>query len=232
MNISIIIPIHNEAKLLGNTIENLLLFSDNTVKEIIVVDHFSTDDSAEIASNYEVKVLQSPKGGRGAQLHFGAQNSTGNVLYFVHADTLPPKDFIKCIHHKLSRGWKMGAFSYQFRSKKYLLKINSFFTQFKWFFTMGGDRSFYIDRNTYFKIGGYNPECKIMEDYDFLKRAKKMGFKYTISKNNCSVSSRKYDKNSWLKVQLSNLLIYNLWSWGIIKDSFKLKKAYRKLLRI
>lgn len=231
MEISVIIPTFNEADCIGQTVHHIRQYGGEGLQEILVIDGGSTDETPDLARRAGAKVIHSPVKGRGAQLHFGAEQSSGNILYFVHADTLPPKTFATEIKKALDAGRPMGNFQYDFDPPRFLLRINAFFTRFRWFFTQGGDRTFFIDRETYFAIGGYDPEHVIMEEYDFLRRARKMGYECIMLPRNCTVSSRKYDHNSWLRVQLANLVVYNLWSWGLVRQSQQLRSIYGKLLR-
>ena len=91
--ISIIIPTLNEADCLGSLLDFLNTNTDgNLVKEILVVDGGSIDDTKKIAKEKDALVLEAPKS-RAKQMNFGANHAKGNVLYFLHADTFPPKSF-------------------------------------------------------------------------------------------------------------------------------------------
>lgn len=235
MKISVIIPAFNEAKNISKTIRHIrkasrAAKSNFEIAEILVVDGGSSDETVPLAKEAGAKILQSPQKGRGAQLHFGAENAAGEIFYFVHADVLPPLTFIEDIEKAIGEGWLMGNFEYCFDSDRFLLRVNAFFTRFRWFFTQGGDRTFFILRNTYFELGGYDPNYVIMEEYDFLRRAKKTGYDFVVLPCKCTVSARKYENNSWLRVQLANLIAYNLWSWGLASPQ-KVRAIYSNLLR-
>lgn len=230
MQISVIIPVLNEARHIGKTVRYIRQHGGRSVAEVIVVDGGSTDGTAQLAREAGATVIASPRKGRGAQIDFGARQSRGEVLYFVHADTLPPTTFAAEMQAALSKGWLMGNFQYCFDSKSLLLRLNAFSTRFRWFFTQGGDRTFFIRRETYFSLGGYDPSYVVMEEYDFLRRAKKAGHDFVMLPCKCTVSARKYERNSWLRVQLANLVAYNLWSWGLAKPQ-ELKAVYGRMLR-
>ena len=150
-------------------------------------------------------------------------------MYFVHADTLPPPTFAIDLVEALSHGWQMGNFQYSFDSQRPLLRLNAFFTRFRWFFTQGGDRTFFILRRTYFELGGYDPSCVLMEEYDFLRRARKAGYNFIVLPGRCLVSARKYEQNSWLRVQIANLIAYNLWARGRM-EPHRLRALYYRIL--
>ena len=102
--ISIIIPVLNEekciAKIIGFLKENSY---PKNIKEIIVVDGGSLDATVEIASKLGVQTIQSSRG-RAKQLNLGAKLARGSVLYFLHVDTLPPKNFDESILNAVQSG--------------------------------------------------------------------------------------------------------------------------------
>src|SRR5260370_33526212 len=85
MSLSIIIPTLNEARLIEHTLQGLKERAGDV--EIGVVDGESTDETAALAGKY-VRVIRA-KRGRGGQLNAGVQPTGGDILLFLHADTLP-----------------------------------------------------------------------------------------------------------------------------------------------
>jgi rSAM/selenodomain-associated transferase 2 len=230
MKFSVIIPTLNEADNIGKTVRHIQQHGGERLLEIIVTDGGSTDATMEEAARAGARVFLAPIKGRGGQMDYGARQSNGGILYFVHADTLPPPTFAADIEAGIRAGWRMGNFRYDFNSPRRSLRFNAFFTKFRWFFTQGGDRTFFILRETYFALGGYDPRCVLMEEYDFLRRAKKAGHDFVVLPAKCLVSARKYEKNSWLRVQLANFVAYHLWAGGWVSPA-KLKWLYWKMLR-
>lgn len=159
----------------------------------------------------------------------GEINSTGDILYFIHADTIPPETFAIDIETALLNGWQMGNFQYRFDAPGILLGINAGFTRLPWLFLQGGDKTFFIWREIFFSLDGYDPGHVIMEEYDFLRRAKRAGYKLAVLPRKCLVSARKFERNSWFRVQFAYLLVYNLWAWGLVKPK-ALKAIYWKIL--
>ena len=98
MRVSIIVPTLNEESHIVGTIRTLQRLSSE--KEIIVVDGGSTDQTASLACAQNVLVLEAPQG-RGIQMHVGALESTGDVLWFLHADTIPPPHALEYIRKSL-----------------------------------------------------------------------------------------------------------------------------------
>lgn len=228
MKLSIIIPALNEEKIIARTIEFLKKNSDSRLVEIIVVDGKSNDRTAEFSEKAGAKLVVCPVRSRAAQMNFGAKTALGDVLYFVHADTLPPEIFLDEIEKAVGTGLKMGCFRYRFDSKSWLLKFNAWWVRFPMFWCQGGDKTFFIEKTTFLELGGYDERFVIMEEYEFLRRIiKKFGRVKTLDKY-ALVSARKYEQNSWLRVNLVNLLVFNLWRFGMKPAA--IKQLYSRLL--
>jgi rSAM/selenodomain-associated transferase 2 len=228
MRFSIIIPTLNEAENITELILHLRLHGGDAVSEIIVADGGSTDGTPELAANQGAVVIPCDKG-RALQMNAGAKAATSNILYFVHADTRPPVDFLTHIERALVAGWPMGCFRYKFDSPNLMMRINSWFTRFYFMFCQGGDKTFFIKRELFWQMGGYDERYVIMEEYDFLRRAKRAGFSFYIMPASGIVSARKYEGRSWLRVQLANLVVFNAWQWNLVQPE-RLKILYREML--
>ncbi len=211
--ISIIIPTYNEQE----TIQVLIKYLQSVVivntVEIIIADGGSTDKTLEFADATGAKTILSPHKGRAAQMNFGASIATGDVLYFIHADSLPPISFVADINNAVRCGYGFGRYRTRFTSNSKLLLINAFFTRFDLFVCYGGDQTFFITKRLFDAIGGFDASMLIMEDYDIVTRAKKLA-KYKIIQKNASVSARKYEGNGWLKVQKANFTIIKMFKKG------------------
>ena len=90
MRISIVIPALNEAGTLRATLHALQPLRAQG-HEIIVVDGGSEDDTVDRAGALCDQVLGTLPG-RARQMNAGAQVATGEVLWFLHADTLAPAE--------------------------------------------------------------------------------------------------------------------------------------------
>ena len=91
--ISIIIPTYNEADPIAQTISKTYAANGKHEVEVIVVDGGSKDDTITIAKNCGAIVVLSERKERAAQMNRGASLAKGEILYFLHADSIPPKDF-------------------------------------------------------------------------------------------------------------------------------------------
>jgi rSAM/selenodomain-associated transferase 2 len=227
MLLSIIIPTYNEQDNIGRLIQYLKQSLSNKEHQIIISDAGSTDNTIKIASELGAKTIISPVKGRAGQMNFGVQFATGTVYYFVHADSLPVATFYNDIKTTIQNGYNCGSFRFQFDSKKFLLKINSYFTRFNFLFCRGGDQTIFVTKDLFDKVGPFKEEMLIMEDYDFLNRIWQQG-RFKLIPKATLVSARKYDENSWLTVQLANLKIVNMYKKGASQQEMILK--YKKLL--
>ncbi len=224
--ISIIIPTLNEADCIATLIRYLKYHATGHI-QIMVSDGGSTDNTASIAASEGAEVVFSPKKGRAAQMNYGASFATESILYFIHADCIPPKSFYKKIISSVEDGFALGRFRTKFDSESLLLKLNAFFTRFDWDVCSGGDQTLFFKKDIFTKIDGFNGELFLMEDYDIVKRARQ-NFPYAVLKEKVLVSARKYTDNSWLKVQQAHHTILKMYQNGASQEA--LVDKYKQLL--
>jgi rSAM/selenodomain-associated transferase 2 len=213
MRISVVIPVYNEAVLIAGLVKYLQQHGGSAVHEIIVCDGGSADDTAVNARAAGATVLAAPQKGRAAQMNFAAAAATGDVLYFVHADTLPPPQFAADIAAAVAAGYALGRCRSRFDTKSWLMKLTAWFTRFDWFVCMGGDQTLFVTADLFKKTGGYNNDMLIMEEYEFCSKAKKLG-RYKIFASAALISTRKYIGRSWWQVQKANYRAVKLYKKG------------------
>ena len=227
LKISIIIPTYNEAAGIAKLITYLQKHGGDTVKEIIISDAESTDETIAIAGQYGVAALVSPQKGRAAQMNFGVHKASGNIFYFVHADCFPPVNFATEIIAAVNNGYDFGRYRTKFDSSKFLLKVNAWFTRFNWFICYGGDQTLFITREFFERSGGFKNELLIMEEYEFCERMMNQGH-YKIFADAALISARKYEGRSWLRVQLANRKAVKLFKKGASQE--EIIKTYKAML--
>ncbi len=227
MTISIIIPTLNEAENIGRLIAHLKVHATNDLLEIIVVDGKSADNTEGVARRAGATVLTSDIRCRAVQMNAGASRATGDVLYFVHADCFPPPTYCSDIEAFIQKGYAMGCYRYRFDSPKLMLKINAFFTQFKPLWCRGGDETLYVKRAVFEELNQFDAYYCIMEEYDFIKRARDK-YALAIMPKYVTVSARKYDTNSWWRVQKANLTVFRMFKKGVEPNI--LAKTYKDML--
>ena len=226
--ISIVIPTFNEAACIGKLVSYLQEHGGENVKEIIISDGGSADETVTLAEQAGATVLISPNKGRAAQMNYGAINASAGILYFVHADSFPPVDFAADILKAVNDDYDFGRYRTKFDSNKFLLKINAWFSRFNRFICYGGDQTLFITRELFERSGGFKNELLIMEEYEFAERLMKLG-KYKIFKHAALVSARKYDDRSWFRVQLAHHKVVHLFKKGV--DQEKIVRIYKAILK-
>ena len=226
--ISIIIPTYNEAAQIAPLVRYLLRCGTNALREVIVADGGSEDGTLRLAEAAGAKAVVAPGKGRAAQMNHGAALASGDLLYFVHADTYPPAGFAADILEAVAQGFAIGRYRSRFDSKKMILRLNAWFTRFDFFICMGGDQTLFVTRPLFQACSGFREDMKIMEEYEFCQRARRQG-RYRILDGDARISARKYDTNSWLRVQLANAKIIRLYKRGASQE--EMIRTYRHLLQ-
>ena len=226
--ISIIIPILNEAEtikdLLFHVIDNASL---ENISEIIVVDGGSTDGSQDnIESlNLNIKLLASSKG-RAKQMNLGATHATGNIFYFLHADSYPPVHFDNLIISEVNKGNLAGCFRLKFDSDHWWLRLASWLTQFRWRACRGGDQSQFITRGLFNEIGGYDENYTIYEDNMLINELYARD-EFVVINKAITTSARLYRKHGVWKLQYHFWTIYvKKWFGASADDLFSYYKKY------
>jgi len=224
--ISVIIPTLNEEEHVGRLIRHLGDTSHHV--EIIVADGRSTDRTREIAASLGAKVISVDRPSRPKQLNRGASIASAELYYFVHADTLPPKDYADQILQAVSDGKTFGSFRFRFDSDKRALAFNSWCTRIPVMMVRGGDQSLFIPRLLFERLAGYREDYIVMEDYDIMRRGKKLA-RFKLIQDDVLVSARKYDENPYWKVNLSNFIVFTLYYAGV--HPRHLLSLYKRLIR-
>ncbi len=229
MKISVIIPTFNEADNIGCLIESLKIYGEKHLHEIIIADSpNSTDTTKEIAQKLGAIVQKSPQKGRAFQMNFGASIATGEILYFVHADVKVNPDYAFDILKAINNGHDFGCYRYQFDTDDWLLKVNAFCTRLPFIWCRGGDQTLFIRKKDFLKVGKFRENYQIMEDYEFIIRAKKV-LKFKIIPKNVIVSARKYKTNSYLRVQKANLKVMRMFLSGKASQQ-EMMETYQRML--
>lgn len=222
--ISVIIPVVDEQEFIGSAI---LQFSRDLV-EVIVVDGGSKDHTIQVGKNAGAIVIECPIRSRAAQMNLGARNAKYEILFFVHADVKVPTTFYEDIQNSITKGNACGCYRSGFENYPGLMRINSFMTRFNLLTFRGGDQTLFITKNIFEKLNGFDEYFTIMEDYNIIKRIWNANIPFELIQKDVIISTRKYQNNSWLRVQIANGMAMFLFNRG--KKPDEIKRSYRKLL--
>lgn len=188
---SIIVPFYNEERVLKNFLDSVVGLREASNKfELIMVDHDSTDKSAEIIKSYSSKILNltltnEVKQGIGTARKCGARMAKGEIFVTSDADVSLPSDFLEKIGKAFEKNEKIvGVVGlYEFSDKS---KFFNFFWQSAMIFfdyinrIITGTFAFRglvsaSKRDPYFACGEFNPNISALEDVELSLRLKKLG---------------------------------------------------------
>ena len=224
-NISIIIPVLNEEDYIQRVLATIL---ENTrtdhVKEILVVDGGSTDQTVFFAQKFGARVISSEKG-RAKQMNWGAKNASGDILYFLHVDSLPPKGFDTQILKVFEKGIRAGCFRLKFDSPSPFLGFFAWCTKINRPICRGGDQSLFVEKELFETLGGFDKNYKVYEDNEFIGRLyKKTPFK--VINDYVETSARRYMEKGMVRLQYHFAMIHLKYYLG--KGPENLYDYYRK----
>lgn len=181
-SLSIIIPVLNEAAHITDALATLAPLRSRGVK-LIVVDGGSTDGTASHAAALVDKVVSAERG-RAAQMNAGAEQADGDVLLFLHADTILPPDADLLIADALrftpARGAhaspRWGRFDVIIEGQHPMLRVIAAMMNWRSRLTgiATGDQGIFVERAAFVALGGF-PVQPLMEDIEFCRRAKNFG---------------------------------------------------------
>jgi rSAM/selenodomain-associated transferase 2 len=192
--LSIIIPTLDEAKHIGATLEAVRTLKGRI--ETIVADGGSSDATAEVAGKNGARVLHSDRG-RGAQMHGGSCVARGDVLWFLHADTIPPPDApAKILEVMRDPAVVGGNFGLDFDGESRAARALTFlYPHFRKLGLCYGDSGIFVRRETYVKLGGFKP-YPIFEDLDLVRRLKLEG-RFVHLDSRLTTSARRFEGRSF-----------------------------------
>lgn len=207
MKISVIIPAYNEESTITATLDAL---SEHQPDEMIVVDGGSSDATVKLAQNYgNCQVLVSEKG-RARQMNAGAAQSKGDILVFLHADTILPADGLNEIRKAIHSGHRAGRFLMQFDHSSPMLKLFELYTRFHFF--SYGDQVFFMQRGIFESLNGYDTDAPF-EDVEFYRRLLQKT-RPVILKTKVTTSARRFIKAGKLRQKWINFFLMFLYYTG------------------
>jgi len=228
--ISIIIPVVNEAAIIETTLQQIRanISPENQHSnslEIIVVDGGSQDKTGEIAQSLGVQVISTTPG-RANQMNAGAKRAIGEILLFLHADTQLPQRFDRIVLEQLEDPEVIaGAFELCIDSQGWGLRAIETGVKWRshWLSLPYGDQGIFLRSEVFRQLGGF-AQLPIMEDFELMRRLKKLG-KIAIAPVAVRTSARRWQKLGLLKTTVINQLMIIGYYLGVSPD--RLVQWYR-----
>ena len=191
--ISIIIPCYKEGDTLSTMEEQLRPYKKKA--EILFADggenHFSG----------EYKVVPCPKG-RAKQMNSAAKEASGDILFFLHCDSILPKGFLEEIREAL-RKTPVACFGIRFKPSSPLMTVCSLISNHRVYDrkVMFGDQGIFLGRELFFQMGGF-PDLPLMEDYQFSLNLKSRGIPMGLCKKRLITSERRFSGSFFHKLSI------------------------------
>lgn len=203
LHFSIIMPVYNEAAVLGKTLSAL---PKDTYLEIIVVDGGSTDGTQEVAGTFpEAHLLQAPRG-RGGQMNAGARVARGRFLVFLHADTcLGPEHLAAMRRAAADPAFTAGAFELLLTPPLPALRLIAWGAnrRARVFGLPYGDQALILRRDLFQTLGGFSHRRP--EDLDLVIRLRRHT-RIRILTPPIASSGRRWLQQGYFRTTLKNWL--------------------------
>jgi rSAM/selenodomain-associated transferase 2 len=201
LSISIIIPALNEASRIGRTLASL---TKTPGVEVIVVDGGSQDETPRIAAGCGAEVLVAPQG-RARQMNAGAAAARGEILLFLHADTVLPEGFVKEVRLLLARPEVVaGAFRLAISGEELGLRLVERMANWRAekLQLPYGDQALFLRTDLFQEIGGF-AELPVLEDISLVIALRRQG-RIAIAPLAALTSGRRWRKRGIVRVTLLN----------------------------
>jgi len=223
--ISIIIPALNEAEGIAATLQHMQSFRRDG-HELLLADGGSHDNTVALATPMVDQVLGCAPG-RATQMNVGAHAAKGDILWFVHADTVVQAGMDRLILsalRKTEKAW--GHFTVRLSGKAPLLRVVE--TAMNWRSSLTGiatgDQGLFVRRETFEQLNGY-AEIPLMEDIEICGRLKRSAGAPLRLSEKMITSSRRWESRGILRTVL---LMWRLrFSYFFGTDPAELARRYQ-----
>jgi rSAM/selenodomain-associated transferase 2 len=215
-NLSVIVPVLNEAGIIQALLNHLRSLSAIEETEIIVVDGDPDCTTARSISDSTIITLSSERG-RARQMNAGAAAASGEILIFLHADTELPTNALRTISTIIRPGkYVGGAFDLGIRSDSYAFRLIAKAASLRARLTRipYGDQAIFMRRDFFLNMGGYR-DIPIMEDVELMQRVKKLGERIYLVPDRVQTSPRRWEREGVLYCTLRNWLLSSLFYLGV-----------------
>ncbi|WP_245555216.1 TIGR04283 family arsenosugar biosynthesis glycosyltransferase [Hahella ganghwensis] len=189
--ISIVVPVLNEEATIASFLRLLQPLRDKQV-EVILVDGGSQDQTKKVAEPYCDRIIDSDKG-RARQQNAGAEVASGDLLVFLHADTLLPVSFLDVLNRFEKTGYQWGRFNVSLSGSKWMFSVISFMINWRSRISgiATGDQAIFVRRST-FHLAGRFTDIPLMEDVDLSRKLLRISKPFCV-RDPVITSSRRWE---------------------------------------
>ena len=214
MQVSIIIPVFNEALLIRPFLSNLRARTRGA--EIIVVDGASTDGSDQLAQGFCDQVIRSGERSRAKQMNLGADSARGDIFWFLHADAEIPLDSLNEIDRIMCDSRVSGGFfRIRLPTAPAVYRLTDSFAHYAGLLLRMrcGDHGMFCRRSAFVAAGGF-PDVPLMEDVEFFRRLRRCG-RVVYSNQRIGASPRRYERVGPTRLTFAYGSIATLYLFGV-----------------
>ena len=214
MQVSVIVPVFNEAPLIRPFLSNLRERTRGA--EIIVVDGASTDSTDRLAHGFCDQVIRSGERSRAKQMNAGADAAGGDILWFLHADAQVPLESLNEIG-RIMRNPKVcgGYFRIRLPEEPAVYRLTDGFAHYAGLLLRMrcGDHGMFCRRTAFVAAGGF-PDVPLMEDVEFFRRLRRCG-RVVHSNKRIGASPRRYETVGPVRLTFAYGSIATLYLFGV-----------------
>jgi rSAM/selenodomain-associated transferase 2 len=213
MQVSIIVPVLNEALLIHPFLEHLRERAPGA--EIIVVDGASTDGTYELAAGLCDQLIRSSQRSRALQMNAGACAANGDIFWFLHADADVPTGCLDEIGRIIGDPTVSGGYFRIRLPAPVVYRLTDTFAHYAGllFRIRCGDHGIFCRRTAFIAVGGF-PNVPLMEDVEFFRRLRRCG-RVVHSNKRIAASPRRYEAVGPLHLTLAYGFIATLYLLGV-----------------
>ncbi len=205
LSVSAIIPVLSDLPALVQLLD-CLDGAGNGPEQTVVIDGNASDACERICAERQcLYVALEPN--RGRQLDAGAIAAIGDVLWFLHADSVPPAEGAELIRRHISAGYVGGYFGFAFTGQQrwYKNALSASINLRARFGTPYGDQGLFVARDAYHQSAGYAP-TPLFEEVRLVRSLRRMGPFGRVDAA-IGVSPRRWERDGWVRRTLNNRLM-------------------------
>ena len=219
--VSLVIPVYKDIQALHELLQ-ILPQLQPAVYEIIVVDGNRSNACRQLCAS-SGSIYLAANANRGAQLRAGAKRATGDILWFLHADSHPTLNSIQIIYQHLSKGNDSGFFRFRFTGTQHWYKriLAAAINLRSRYGVPYGDQGLFADKDAY-RLAGGHAKTPLFEEVPLIKNLRRVS-NCSIAAGDIGVSSRRWERDGWIRRSIHNRYLAAAFSVGVAPETLASK---------